>query len=74
MIVDQIREAIEQADLVIAVCTGKNADVFYELRRRCHRYRLKRQTVKNLPDRPTGAMCETLTDPDRRRGPGVSQP
>lgn len=31
VIVDQVREAIEQADLVIAVCTGKNANVFYEL-------------------------------------------
>lgn len=31
VVVDQIREAIAEADLVIAVCTGKNANVFYEL-------------------------------------------
>jgi hypothetical protein len=31
VIVDQIREALAEADLVIAVCTGKNANVFYEL-------------------------------------------
>jgi hypothetical protein len=31
VIVDQIREALADADLVIAVCTGKNANVFYEL-------------------------------------------
>jgi hypothetical protein len=31
VIVDQIREALADADLVIAVCAGKNANVFYEL-------------------------------------------
>ena len=31
VIVDQIREAMADADLVIAVCTGTNANVFYEL-------------------------------------------
>lgn len=31
VIVEQVREAIMQADIVIAVCTGKNANVFYEL-------------------------------------------
>jgi hypothetical protein len=31
VIVDQIRDAIAGADLVIAVCTGTNANVFYEL-------------------------------------------
>jgi hypothetical protein len=31
VIVDQIKDEIERADLVIAVCTGKNANVFYEL-------------------------------------------
>jgi hypothetical protein len=31
VIVEQVREAIAEADLVIAVCTGKNANVFYEL-------------------------------------------
>ena len=31
VIVEQIREALTDADLVIAVCTGKNANVFYEL-------------------------------------------
>ena len=31
VVIDQIREAIADADLVIAVCTGKNANVFYEL-------------------------------------------
>ena len=31
VVVDQIREALADADLVIAVCTGKNANVFYEL-------------------------------------------
>ena len=31
VIVEQVRDAIAEADLVIAVCTGKNANVFYEL-------------------------------------------
>jgi hypothetical protein len=31
VIVDQIREAMADADLIIAVCTGTNANVFYEL-------------------------------------------
>jgi hypothetical protein len=31
VIIDQVQEAIEQADVVVAVCTGKNANVFYEL-------------------------------------------
>jgi hypothetical protein len=31
VIIDQIREALADADLVIAICTGKNANVFYEL-------------------------------------------
>jgi hypothetical protein len=31
VIIDQVRDAIRQADVVIAVCTGKNANVFYEL-------------------------------------------
>ena len=31
VIVEQVREAIADADLIIAVCTGKNANVFYEL-------------------------------------------
>ncbi len=31
VVVDQIREALADSDLVIAVCTGKNANVFYEL-------------------------------------------
>lgn len=31
VVIDQIRGAIERADLVIAVCTGRNANVFYEL-------------------------------------------
>ncbi len=31
VIVDQVREAIADADVIIAVCTGKNANVFYEL-------------------------------------------
>jgi hypothetical protein len=31
VIVDQVREALADADLVIAVCTGRNANVFYEL-------------------------------------------
>jgi hypothetical protein len=31
VVVDQIRAAIESADLVIGVCTGKNPNVFYEL-------------------------------------------
>ncbi len=31
VVVDQIREALADADLVLAVCTGKNANVFYEL-------------------------------------------
>jgi hypothetical protein len=31
VIIDQIREAISSADVVVAVCTGRNANVFYEL-------------------------------------------
>jgi hypothetical protein len=31
VIIDQVREALAQADVVVAVCTGKNANVFYEL-------------------------------------------
>ncbi|MGH2682095.1 MAG: hypothetical protein ACRDIX_02555 [Actinomycetota bacterium] len=31
VVIDQIRSAIEAADVVVAVCTGKNANVFYEL-------------------------------------------
>jgi hypothetical protein len=31
VVVDQIRAAIESADLILAVCTGKNPNVFYEL-------------------------------------------
>jgi hypothetical protein len=31
VIVDQIREAMAEADLIIAVCTGTNANVFHEL-------------------------------------------
>jgi exopolyphosphatase/pppGpp-phosphohydrolase len=31
VIIDQVREAIAQADVIIAVCTGKNPNVFYEL-------------------------------------------
>jgi hypothetical protein len=31
IVVEQIRAAIESADVVIGVCTGKNANVFYEL-------------------------------------------
>lgn len=31
VIIDQVREAIAGADVIIAVCTGKNPNVFYEL-------------------------------------------
>jgi exopolyphosphatase/pppGpp-phosphohydrolase len=31
VIIDQVREAIARADVIVAVCTGKNANVFYEL-------------------------------------------
>ena len=31
VIIDQVREAIGQADVIVAVCTGKNPNVFYEL-------------------------------------------
>jgi hypothetical protein len=31
VVIDQIRDRIEIADAVIAVCTGRNANVFYEL-------------------------------------------
>lgn len=31
VIIDQVRGAIEQSDVVVAVCTGRNANVFYEL-------------------------------------------
>jgi hypothetical protein len=31
VVVDQIRDEIAQADLIVAVCTGRNPNVFYEL-------------------------------------------
>lgn len=31
IVIDQVKEKIAEADAVIAVCTGKNANVFYEL-------------------------------------------
>jgi hypothetical protein len=31
VVIDQIRGEIERVDLIIAVCTGRNANVFYEL-------------------------------------------
>jgi hypothetical protein len=31
VIIDQVREAIAAADVIVAVCTGKNPNVFYEL-------------------------------------------
>jgi hypothetical protein len=31
VIIDQVREAIAGADVIVAVCTGKNPNVFYEL-------------------------------------------
>lgn len=31
VVIEQIRGEIEQAELIIAVCTGRNANVFYEL-------------------------------------------
>jgi hypothetical protein len=31
VIIDQVRGAIAHADVIIAVCTGKNPNVFYEL-------------------------------------------
>jgi hypothetical protein len=31
VIVDQIRSAIEDAEVIVGVCTGRNANVFYEL-------------------------------------------
>jgi hypothetical protein len=31
VIIDQVREALGEADVIVAVCTGKNANVFYEL-------------------------------------------
>ncbi len=31
VVIDQVRDGISQADTVIAVCTGRNANVFYEL-------------------------------------------
>lgn len=31
IVIEQVKERIAQADAVIAVCTGKNANVFYEL-------------------------------------------
>jgi hypothetical protein len=31
VVIEQVRGAIERADLVIAICTGRNANAFYEL-------------------------------------------
>lgn len=31
VVIEQIKEAIKTADVVVAVCTGRNANVFYEL-------------------------------------------
>jgi hypothetical protein len=48
---DQVEERIARADAVVAVCTGKNANVFYELgiSRRHHHAILVAERVDDLP-------------------------
>jgi hypothetical protein len=51
VILDQIFTAIDTADVVIAVCTGKNANVFFELGYAWHRHRpiLIAESTADLP-------------------------
>jgi len=51
IIIDQVRARIRQADIVIAVCTGRNANVFYELgmSEAFHRPILIGETSEDLP-------------------------
>lgn len=51
IIIDQVRTRIRQADIVIAVCTGRNANVFYELgmSEAFHRPILVGETSADLP-------------------------
>jgi len=51
VIIDQIKERISQADVVIAVCTGRNPNVFYELgiAERVHKPILLAEEETDLP-------------------------
>jgi hypothetical protein len=51
MILEQIFTAIDRADIAIAVCTDKNANVFFELGYAWHRHRpiLVAETTADLP-------------------------
>lgn len=51
IILDQIREAIDAADVIVAVCTGRNANVFFEmgLAWRDHKPVLVADSIDDLP-------------------------
>jgi hypothetical protein len=51
VVIEQIKDAILNADVVVAVCTGKNANVFYELgiAEHLHRPVLIAETETDLP-------------------------
>jgi hypothetical protein len=51
VIIDQVKEGIASADAVIAVCTGRNANVFYELgiAERFHQPILVASSLEDLP-------------------------
>lgn len=51
VILEQVFEAIDEADAIIAVCTGKNANVFFELGYAWHKHRpiLVAETSGDLP-------------------------
>jgi hypothetical protein len=60
VIIDQVREAIARADVVIAVCTGKNAIVFYELglaEAMGHKPILVAPTARHLPFDKAHCRC-----------------
>ena len=61
VIIDQIEEAIQKSDIVIAICTGKNANVFFELglaEAMGHRPILVAPTTKHLPFDQTHWRCQ----------------
>jgi hypothetical protein len=51
IVIDQVKARIQEADVVIAVCTGRNANVFYELgiAETIHRPILIGETSNDLP-------------------------
>ncbi len=48
-IIDEIRQSIQQADVIIADCTGANANVFYELG---YAHALNKPTILITADKP----------------------